>query len=1183
MRLLRLDLTRFGHFTDERLDLSAPGTHVVVGHNEAGKTTAMAAIEQLLYGIPVRTNHAFVHEMRDLRLAALLAGHDGATLDIVRVKKQANTLQDPTGDPIADDVLATLLHDVTRDVFTSLFAIGHEEIVDGGKALLDSDGEIGRALFSASRKTTDLTAVLRRLDDRAGELFKHSGTRPELNAALKNYKDAATEAKQLSMSASTVVELDTRLQAAQAAHDTTANERQELAVRKALLQQTRAARPKLVALEAHLAERARLEAEGPLVDVKLRARLDDATTRRQEGESAQRAAHTAIARLDDKLAGLTVDTVLLTQQERIERLTRHIGGYDLDQEELPGLESKVAALGRELGQLRKKLPGRCPLDERGRSALTVDQQERIVRLAAVRSGLDADHEHAADAASDAANGLEERRAALAELDEPADVSTLVEVIARIRRDGDLEAKRTELARTLVDLEAELASRLAALGLTAVDSRAVDAVAVPSLELIRRSRVDFDTRDAAIARLDELIGADDSQLTAVTGELAQLLRSGEPPTTDDLADSRAHRDEGWRLVRRAWLDGVHDAVHDDAAGTAWSTGRPLPDAYESAVAEADDIADRLRREAEAVERRASLEARIATLRDDLAERRSTRGELAAARDSAGIEWAARWEPHGVEPGDPAEMEDWYDDFRVCAQQSTQVRDHDGQIADLDTTIIRHRADLTASLIAAGEAADPALSLQGLLDHADRFAIDADVSAQRFRSATTAVRDAEGLVTRRNTALATTERAIDSWTGQWAGAVTPIGLTAEASTSEANAVLGHLEAIDDRGQAHDDLHDRIVELERRSTEFTDGVTAVREALHADTDLADTDPASAVKILGRRLDQARAEASRLSVTTEERETQERAAAEADQLVADAEATIGDLVESAGLPDEAALVAAISRSETFADLADQIRELEAELRSQTGKSVDQITAEAADLDGVAIEPEIEQLDLQLEVIDESIKEQQTDIGALKNERARLDSSGAAADRMTQAQQSLAEVVDRAEEYVRTVLAKRLLEEQVARYRDEHQGPLLHRARELFADLTLGRYTGLDTDTDDKGTPLLLARTADDRLLPISALSTGTRDQLYLALRLAALEQFMARRGPLPLVLDDLFVHFDDERTKAGLRVLDHLAHTTQVLLFTHHSQVAAQATEVIDSDRLTIHELVAVSGPSASAVDER
>src|SRR5205085_1275934 len=97
--------------------------------------------------------------------------------------------------------------------------------------------------------------------------------------------------------------------------------------------------------------------------------------------------------------------------------------------------------------------------------------------------------------------------------------------------------------------------------------------------------------------------------------------------------------------------------------------------------------------------------------------------------------------------------------------------------------------------------------------------------------------------------------------------------------------------------------------------------------------------------------------------------------------------------------------------------------------------------------------------------------------------------------------------------------------------------------------------------------------LVDVAALSTGTRDQLYLALRLAALEHVIEQRGALPVVLDDLFVHFDDPRTAAGLRVLDELACRTQILLFTHHEQVASQASNVIDEDRLTIHRLGAGS----------
>jgi len=103
----------------------------------------------------------------------------------------------------------------------------------------------------------------------------------------------------------------------------------------------------------------------------------------------------------------------------------------------------------------------------------------------------------------------------------------------------------------------------------------------------------------------------------------------------------------------------------------------------------------------------------------------------------------------------------------------------------------------------------------------------------------------------------------------------------------------------------------------------------------------------------------------------------------------------------------------------------------------------------------------------------------------------------------------------------------------------------------------------------MLRARAASGHVIDVASLSTGTRDQLYLALRLAALEGLIARRGPLPLLLDDLFVHFDDARTDAGLRVLEQIAERTQVLLFTHHQRVAEQALGAISAGRAHLIEL--------------
>jgi hypothetical protein len=70
--------------------------------------------------------------------------------------------------------------------------------------------------------------------------------------------------------------------------------------------------------------------------------------------------------------------------------------------------------------------------------------------------------------------------------------------------------------------------------------------------------------------------------------------------------------------------------------------------------------------------------------------------------------------------------------------------------------------------------------------------------------------------------------------------------------------------------------------------------------------------------------------------------------------------------------------------------------------------------------------------------------------------------------------------------------------------------------------------------------------------MSTGTADQLYLALRVASVEDYLERANALPFVADDLFINFDDARAAAGFEVLGQLSTKTQILFFTHHQQEA-------------------------------
>jgi uncharacterized protein YhaN len=60
-----------------------------------------------------------------------------------------------------------------------------------------------------------------------------------------------------------------------------------------------------------------------------------------------------------------------------------------------------------------------------------------------------------------------------------------------------------------------------------------------------------------------------------------------------------------------------------------------------------------------------------------------------------------------------------------------------------------------------------------------------------------------------------------------------------------------------------------------------------------------------------------------------------------------------------------------------------------------------------------------------------------------------------------------------------------------------------------------------------------------------------------------------MPLVLDDVLIHFDDDRARAALDVLGEVARTTQVLFFTHHARLVELARAVLGPDRLAEHEL--------------
>jgi len=123
------------------------------------------------------------------------------------------------------------------------------------------------------------------------------------------------------------------------------------------------------------------------------------------------------------------------------------------------------------------------------------------------------------------------------------------------------------------------------------------------------------------------------------------------------------------------------------------------------------------------------------------------------------------------------------------------------------------------------------------------------------------------------------------------------------------------------------------------------------------------------------------------------------------------------------------------------------------------------------------------------------------------------------------------------------------ADYERNRQPEALREASGYLERFTEGRYPRVWTPL---GEDVLRVDDAGGRALPVELLSRGTREQLFLSLRLALAAGYARAGAALPLVLDDVLVNFDAARAKAAARVLrDFAAEGHQLLVFTCHEHI--------------------------------
>lgn len=676
-------------------------------------------------------------------------------------------------------------------------------------------------------------------------------------------------------------------------------------------------------------------------------------------------------------------------------------------------------------------------------------------------------------------------------------------------------------------------------------------------------------DAALDRLDDARrhAADAARAAADRRAALQTQRAGWEqalgalrertlPDAAALAESRAARDLGWRLIhRRAFTAEPPDA----AAERAYAGEEPLALVFERHLRAADAIADQRISELSRVEEAERLAGELA--RSEPAWQATQAEEDAARATLAGTEhdWAAACAPLRLQPGATRREVQGFVTTREKAIHAAATAQAARAAND---TVLREQASL-ATRLAAQLGAAPDVGLAALLTQADMI-LEKARAAEKVaiaRRATRAGQEKAQQLARRDMEAA--DRDIAAWQAHWDASLQALNRPPGETPAATEAVLERLATLALHDQEASSLDARIAAIGENIAAFTGAVHGLADRLGMPHE---PDVFVAATALGHRRNaaatnqatwlQAQKDLAQRRKTLETAQAAERKAQQA----------LAGIVAACGAADAAEAERRIAESQARRQTEARRDVAEATLRQEgDGLPVATLQAEADALPAEQMLAARADADAALS---RALSDSTLAAGELSRQQAQSDQDAAttqasdAADAQAQAAATFGRLLDEA---LVLRLAGSLLGKGIQQIEQAAGHTGLQRIATAFSAVTNDAYT-IEGIEDDQGQTALRAvelrfpterkrvgraRERADGQERRPELSDGTRDQLYLALRLVALEDHAAVAPALPFIADDILQTFDDDRALAAFRALLGLSAHVQVIVLTHHQHL--------------------------------
>lgn len=1153
MRLARFRIENYGPFETKELVFAArPGTvNLVIAPNGAGKSVLRQALRDLVFGIPAQSPMSFRFGYKGMRLLADVVDTDGTAISLGRRKGRGHTLIDEGGAEVPEAVLTRLTGGADDRLFQRLFCLDTHLLRAGGEELISSGGEIGEAVFAAGGGTSQIRAIREAFEKARDDIapIRQTASKP-FYIALDDHKTASGDLKHDLVRPEDWRRRQDERAAASARLGEIREAQGRVRVEVEKLNRIQRVRPWLAQHRAAVAELAPL-ADHPALPPGLDKDWQRAGDALAAAEALLVTRRDEAARLQAEAEALRPDATLLAEAATVDELYLDMGTVRSDHRDLSKVFAEeqataalVALLERDLGLVAGAGLPAPPAIAAARDLIR--RSEATARAAAT----------AADDLAAAVADVARCGTALEALAMVPETANLTATRDRAQGDGHPARRMEEAASRLDKAEAKQASQLAATPGWNSDAAALIALTPPAADTI--ARLDEALRKATRA-LDDAHAEADRIATEdgkATRDIGALLEAGTLPEPSVIVAARAARDEIWAIIRRAKFGPGADPALLDPAGGEIAAAQAL----ERGLAEADHLADRRDGESHRLARLAQLRAARAALAEDRARATTARAGAEAALEATRRDWASLTAGLGLPEATSASAVHEFLAARLrVADAAAEVN---AARAALDREAARQRAlaeDLAALL------GTEASALTDLLAEAGRRLTAAtELTAERkTRQAALDTARRRHAEAQRKHETATRDAA--TWQADWSRALATLGRPAGELAAATESALDLIEKLRGARRQRAEQHHRVEGMKRNIDTFETGARALAARLAPD--LADTSPEEIAQALRQRLTEARRLESAAATLAPQvalaRAARDKAAADR----AEAFHARETLRRRIGGGDDVGIVQRLDGARARVAAEDKLT-FAAEGLASVGDHwpLETLAAEVDALDAVAAAIRLDALEEEATRLDA----ERDDAVRRDTELTRLIAEMQATDRALDAeerrQQAGARLLRLAGDAMLAHGAAALLAEALERLRkEEDEDSLLARIGARFARLTGGAYQGVTADEDDAGRPRLLMIEADGVTAKrVDELSEGGRDQLFLALRLVMIEDYAGKGPALPFVADDLLQTSDETRSRLILEALADLSHHAQVIVLSHHEQVARIAEGLGDAVRI-------------------